>query len=168
MNTEINNKETEQRELDKLIDRGEVFEVPMKSFLRWFSKRKTRRFTIYQPYNGTLDYLADCFIKMEVDEQQLQENPVKESNRIVRRSAKIASRTVAIAVLNSKWKINLFANLLTAYFHWRLKPSTLLQLVLTIKLISNYGDFISSIRLMSGTRRETQPKADLIEAEQTA
>lgn len=177
----INPLEVEQRAIDVLIDKGVKFDVPRQGIFRLFYRNKNREFTIHEPYTGTMDLLADCFIKLELDEDALKENPTSEANHIIKKSTRLTARIVAIAVLNRRCYtmtnlstgakgfynhslIESYAN----YFFWHLKPSKLAQLAIIIKYINNAGDFISSIRSMSGIIRTTQPKADLVEVKQQA
>lgn len=156
----------EQHEADVLINKGIRFTVPKRSLLRHFSKQKQRTFTIEQPYLGTLDVLSRVFLSIEFEESMLAENALAEAKRITAESARKCALAVAIAVLNSKWKIRLFAPLMANYFLWRIQPSKLIRLAIYINQINNLGDFISSIRLMSATRTtaprriETATQAD--------
>lgn len=172
--------EAEQRQIDALINRGLEFDVPVIGLRKYFTRSKTKTHAITEPYLGVLDLLANEFIKMEIDEDELKENPLSVSNKSVAQHSKRLARIVAISVLNDrccihltnhKWVYNhLLINSYTNYFLARIKPSKLLKIVAIIRQISNVGDFINSIRLMSGTNmiRTTQPKADLIEQSKRA
>lgn len=146
----------EKNEADILIDRGFFFEVPKKSLLRWFSKKKTRRFEIQQPYLGVLDMINRIFLDIEFNEKEITENPLTETKKLVIHSRKLAE-VIAIVILGSKWKIRLFAKVLGRYFLWRITPDNLLQITLGISQMSNLENFIVSIRLMSRIRT-TAPK----------
>ncbi|WP_262246956.1 hypothetical protein [Parapedobacter soli] len=167
----------EQRNIDSLIGKGMDFEVETRGLERWI--RKKRVFTITEPYTGTLDLLADEFIKMEIDTDALDANPIQESNRIVHRSARRMARIVAITVLNGRCWVEVtpyrgfvnrpLINRYTNYFLRRVKPSKLNQLALIIRQLMNAGDFINSIRWISGAMpRTTNPKAGLVEEKQKA
>lgn len=167
----------EQANIDALIGRGMEFEVETKGIEKLF--RKHRVFTITEPYTGTLDLLTDEFIKMEIDTEALENRPIEESNRILQRSARRMARVVAIIVLNGGCWIEFtpyrgiinypLINKYTNYFMRRLKPSKLKQLALIIRQLMNAGDFINSIRWVSGAMpRTTNPKANLVEEKQRA
>lgn len=145
----------EKNEADALIDKGLEFTVPVRSLLRFVTKKKERVFVIHQPYLGTLDIISRLFLEIKIEEEFLKENPLVETKRIAVESARTCAIVVAVAVLNSKWLIRFFSKPLADYFFWRLKPDKLLQLALIINQISNLGDFISSIRLMSAVRTTT-------------
>ena len=165
----------EQNQLNALINRGIEFEVPVLGLAKFLSKSKTKKHVITEPYLGVMDLLADEFIKMEINEDILKENPIAVCNREVKAHSKRQARIVAISVLNDrccihltkyKWVYNhILINTYTNYFLARIKPSVLLKIVSIIRQISNVGDFMNSIRLTSGKMmtRTTQSKADLIE-----
>lgn len=168
----------EQQQIDALINRGVEFTVPRKGLERIFSRTKERTFAIEEPYLAVLDLLADEFIKMEIDEEQLKSNPESVSNHIVRDHSARLARIVAIAVLNHRCCIHLnkykwiynrsLIERYTRYFLARVKPSKLFQIASIIRQISNVGAFINSIRWTSGAMiRTTLPKADLIERKQS-
>jgi len=167
----------EQANIDSLIGKGMDFSIRTRGIERIMGYGKERMFTIHEPYTGALDLLADEFIKMEIDEEALVENPIRGSNRIIQSSAKRMARVVAIAVLNERCWVEVtpyrgYINkaLISRYTHYflrRLKPSILKQLALIIRQIMNAGDFINSIRWMSGALpRTTKPEANLIEEKQ--
>jgi len=153
--------QTEKRAIETLLDDGVYFEVERRGlFARFF--KGTKKILITQPYLGTLDYLTKEYLSINFDEKKLQENPLSESKRLTAENTRRMARIVAIAVLNSKWKIKLLTGYLSGYFLWRLTPSKLYNLCVLINAISNVTDFTNSIRLTSGMRT-TAPKADLIE-----
>lgn len=154
MNENFDALQAEMNEGDLLIDRGFFFEVPKKSILKWFSKKKTRRFVIQQPYGGALDMMSRIFLDIEFDESAIKENPLTETKRLSTHGRKLA-QSIAIAVLEDKWKIKLFSGLLTTYFFWRIKPDNLLSIIIGLTQISNLSDFTNSIRLASRIRTTT-------------
>lgn len=159
---ESNTLEMERNELNVLIEKGVQFHVPKLSVLKYLSKKKERTFTIHQPYLGRLDYLSAVFIEMEIDELKLQENPMQEAKQLVKKTAKLCAKAIAIAVLDTRFKIRLFSGFLTNYFYWRITPAKLLQLALLINAMSNYPDFTNSIRLMSGARTTIPAKVETL------
>ncbi|GAB3973843.1 hypothetical protein GCM10028806_28560 [Spirosoma terrae] len=146
----------EKQQIDTLLERGMDFTVDKKSLLRFFGK-KQRVFKVYQPYLGTLDYLSQEYINMAFSEERLKADPVGESKRLIEHNAKRCGRVIAIAVLNSQWKIKLFAGLLANYFSWHLTPGKLFDLVMLINTLTNMGAFTNSIRFLSVDKRTTNP-----------
>lgn len=135
-----------------------------------------RKFTITEPYLGTLDELSAISIGINFKEDDLDKEDyqgmLQSTKLIVNKNAKKQAKYTATAIVNSKYIIpftsirfinDIMVNLLTKWLYWRLKPSKLAQLCLVINSISNYPDFINSIRLTLAAPRTTQPKADLVE-----
>ena len=150
----------EREALNALLDKGIKFEIPRRKMFG--RERKPRYFTIRQPYLGTMDHLAELFLEMNMNEDLIKADPLAQSRKLAYENSRRMSRVVAIAVLNSYWRIKLFSGILSRYFRWKITPSRLFQLTMIINTISNVGDFTNSIRLLSIVRT-TEPKADRIE-----
>lgn len=148
--------QAEAAELDGLIENGLKFTVPRRSIWRRIGKPE-RTFVIRQPYLGTLDRLSVEFLQMGFDEDMLKADTMNEARRLTAENANRCARIVAIAVLNSQWKIKWLTGLLARYFRWRITPQKLLNLTVIINQVSNVGDFINSIRFLSATPRTTAP-----------
>ena len=156
-NPEFDPLKAEAQELDLLIGQGMGLRIPKRSMLKYFSKKKERRFVIHQPFLGTLDYLSKEYIQMGFDEQALTADPMGESKRLVFRNARRCARIVAISILNNRLQIGLLLPFLSRYLLWHLTPDTLFQLTVQINRISNIADFTASIRFLSITKRTTEP-----------
>lgn len=149
----------ERAALNALLDKGLEFEVPRTLF---GFNRKPRKFTIRQPYLGTMDELSEILLTMDMDEETLKANPMEEGRKLAYKNARKMARVVAIAVLNNRIGIKLFSGILASYFAWKVTPSKLFQLAMIINTITNVADFTNSIRLLSLVRT-TAPKAPRIE-----
>lgn len=141
----------EANEAKKLIEEGVEFEVGR------------RKYKIKEFYGGTLDILSGIFIQMQFDEDVLQANPIGESKNITKKSIRLCAKALAVAVLNNKWKIRLFAPFLANKFLWNITPSRMFKGAVIIAQMSNFGDFINFIRLTAGVRTT---KPNLIEENQ--
>lgn len=157
------NLRKEQNELDLLIGRGVDFKVPSRSVLRYLGT-KERVFKIRQPFLGTLDRLSAQFIKLDLDEKALQEDPIAESKRLQARNAKRCARIAAIAILNNRLGILFLSRLLGWYLLWRMTPRKLYELAYVINLMSNMADFTNSIRLMFPARTTAPSRIETPEA----
>lgn len=147
---------TEEQVVDALLNKGVEFKVEKKGLISLFSKTKrTRNFIIQQPYLGTLYALTGLYFKAQFKEDEFKEDPLGASRTLARRSAKIMCEVVAVAVLNNEIKIKLFSKILARYFFWRLKPDTLLQIILIIASLNNTLDFTNSIRLIQVLKTTT-------------
>jgi hypothetical protein len=155
----MDNIEREKKELDLLIESGVSFKVPKRSFLKHFGN-KERTFEINQLYLGTLDYLSAEYINIDFSEGALSggEKVFNEAKRLQSVNSKRCAKIVAIAVLNSRFKIKYFSGIMTNYFLWHITPEKLNKIANIIISISNLSDFISSIRLLSINQTTTAPK----------
>lgn len=149
------NKALEQKELDSLLEKGIEIEIGNKKFV------------IHEPTLGVLDLLSDCFIKIQFEEQDLLDNPMIATRAIGKSASKVFARIIAIAVLGRNCAFvvgrlgsplsyittnNVKINRLAKFFLLNTTPAKLLEIAMIISQMSNYGDFINSIRLVAGAR----------------
>lgn len=177
--------EAERRELNLLIDKGVSFEVEQTIFMRpagplglikkRYPKHQTLTFTVKEPTLSTLDRISAEQIELQVDEAVMSSGEgLQEAKKMALRHGRRLARIVALAVMGEDYVIQhqkgagvcYFYNSkeldrLTDLFFHNVKPSKLFQLVVLVNTISNLGDFMNSIRLMSASRT-TMPT--LIEA----
>lgn len=141
----------EREQLRILLDEGLDFEADGK------------KYHIQQPYLGTLDYLSREFLNLSINRDLLGEHAnymqiFDEQKRMASVNVKTCARIVAIAVLNSKWKIKLLTPWYAQMFLWSVKPDDLMKLTNIILQSMNLRDFTSSIALLS-INRTTIPQA---------
>lgn len=172
--------EKEKSELNALIRKGVSFEVKdiqvetEKRFFGLIRRRRlvevTRKFTIVEPTLSTLDRLSAEWIELAIDEKAMKsEDAMVVARTMAHKHSIRCARIVAIAVLGvdrlkceSKsgyphWVEDTEKlNTLTDLFARQIKPSRLHQLAVLVNSMSNLGDFMNSIRLMS-TDRTTTP-----------
>lgn len=166
----------EQNELRLMIQEGVTFDIDVTHYKRkpglvgYFQKRERvtekRVFKVQEPTLATLDRMSAIWVQLEIDEAQLSdEDYLKTAKNIAANGTKKLAEIVAIAVLGEDYYIatdkgGYFARkedkkalrqLASTFFHC-LKPSELFTLAVLITNVSNLGDFINSIRLMSATR----------------
>lgn len=178
--------EQEQNELRHMINQGLTFDIEVTysrrrpGFFGFFRKREKvtekRVFTIQEPTLATLDRLSALWLQMEIDETRLGDaDYLATARQMAGKEAKRLAEVVAVAVLGEdyydttehrgafSYKPNedRLRRLAATFFH-TVKPSDLFTLAVLITNVSNLGDFISSIRLMSATRT-SEPRASLIE-----
>lgn len=181
--------EIEREELNLLIRKGQKFTVRYtitKKEKRRLLRSKTveeeraETFEIKEPTLAVLDRLSNEWLEMSLDESALSEGGTQtlvEAKRATAENTYRMARIIAIAVLgedyytktiNQKTGRVQFANdekeldRLTDLFFHTIKPSELVILCQCITNIANLGDFIGSMRLMSGART-TQPITGRIE-----
>ena len=184
-NSKLEALELEQNELRLMIQDGVTFDVNVThdrrkpGFWGYFRKREKvtekRVFKIEEPTLNTLDRLSALWLQMEIDETRLQEaDYLNAAKKMANKEAKRLAEVVATAVLGEDYytaidKGGYFKRTenkqelkrLTSLFLHTVKPSELFTLAVLITNVSNLGDFINSIRLMSATR--TSDPTHLIE-----
>ena len=183
--TKIEALEAEQNELRLMIREGATFDVDITTYRRkpgffgFLRKREkvteNRVFKIEEPTLMTLDRLSALWLQMEIDEAKLQDSDyLNQAKKMANKEARRLAEVVATAVLGEDYYIaeekggiyryredrKALENL-TALFQHTIKPSDLFTLAVLVTNISNLGDFINSIRLMSATR--TSDPTHLIE-----
>ena len=178
--------EAEQSELRQMIQEGITFDVNVTytrrkpGFWGWFKKREKvtekKVFKIEEPTLATLDRLSAIWLKMQIDEEKLQDSDyLVQAKKLVASEARNLAEVVAVAVLgedrytvtdkgggNFKRAENTKElQRLTDFLFHTVKPSELFTLAVLVTNVSNLGDFINSIRLMSAAR--TSDPTHLIE-----
>lgn len=188
-NDEIKALEREREELNLLVQRGVKFDVTTKirrrkKGLRGFFSRpetvnETHTFEIHEPTLSVLDRISALSLAIDIDEATIKaegEAAITEARQVTKENIMRMARVVAIAVLGEDYhviEVNRFGKVkkynddkeldrLTALFFHSVKPSVLVGLVAMITGMSNLGDFINSMRLLSGARTAT-PRKERIE-----
>lgn len=166
----------EQSELRKMIGEGVKFDIEITHYKRkpgllgFFRRREklteTKVYTIQEPTLATLDRLSLIWLQMEIDETKLGDDDyLRTARTLANKEARKLAEVVATAVLGEDYYIATFdgttyrrkedrkalRNLTRLFFH-TIKPSELLTLAIIVTNVSNLGDFINSMRLMSATR----------------
>jgi len=114
-----------------------TFTVEKNRISRYFSKTKTRTFTLKPAVLGTLgrlcrvDYLMDVF------------NP--EATLTPWQNAKV----VSIGLLNGQFKMLFTVRLIAAYLLWKLKPEQLKILHEVVIQLANFPDFIAATQFLA-------------------
>lgn len=182
----LENLTREQSELRQMINSGVTFDVDVTyrkrkpGLLGFLRKRETVKekkvFRIAEPTLSTLDRLSALWLEMTIDETKLNDaDYLSAAKKLAAKEAKKLAEMVAVAVLGEDYydvtdKGGYFMRKpnekrlarLASLFEHTITPSQLLTLAILITNVSNLGDFINSIRLMSATRT-SDPMTNLIE-----
>lgn len=191
MTDEEKKREQERRELNLLINRGAKIAIERTVYVRQsgilgrFKKRVKKvekvEFVINEPTLSTLDRLAAEQLDIDIDEKLINDsnNWQCEVKKLTAAHLKRMARIIAIAVLGQDYVIAIQHGSgikykhddeklkeLTELFLLTIKPTKLVQIVFMINTMSNFGDFMNSIRLMSASRttmpiliEKAEPKA---------
>ena len=181
--------EIEREELNLLVKRGVKFSITHKIRRRkkgikgLFQRSQVvtvkEDFEIQEPTLSTLDRLSAIWVEMEINEDRLTAGGAEtlaEAKRIANANASRMARIIAIAVLGEEYHVTEVSasgkvktynddkelDRLTSLFFRTIKPSKLVGFTESITSVSNLGDFINSMRLMSGART-TKPRTERIE-----
>ena len=181
--------ELERKELNLLIKQGIKFSVThkfhrRKKGVKGFFQRPEEvsikeNFEIQEPTLSVLDRLSAIWVEMGLDEERLMQGgtaSIAEAISTAKDNTKRMARVIAIAVLGEDYHVTEIGmggrikkynddkelDRLTNLFFHTIKPSKLVRLSEAVTSVSNLGDFINSMRLMSGART-TQPRPERIE-----
>ncbi|OJV50509.1 MAG: hypothetical protein BGO31_14195 [Bacteroidetes bacterium 43-16] len=168
-NTEQNNINLEQVEIDALLDRGVELQVGKETF------------TIYRPFGGQLDLLAECLLNMEHDTEEFDQNSDLEAQKLVKKTIRWMARAIAIMILGQKCariiKIPFLNTVLSArvnekrinkmtdFILWNMTTKDVVMFSQNLVQLTGIVDFIFSIRLTLKMTRTTKP--NLIEKNQS-
>lgn len=174
--TEQEKLTAEKQELNLLIDRGMSFQVErtvhrkrkglFSRLMKAVQEKEVLQFRIEEPTLSTLDRLSAEQVDIVIDEAALKSDvAISEAKKLTREHARRMSRIIAIATLGQDYvkatqigarvkyeRDDQKLDELTDLFLQHIKPSQLIQLTLMVNTMSNLGDFINSIRLMSAVR----------------
>jgi hypothetical protein len=161
--------EMERAELNLLVQRGFKFDVTV-------GKRK-KSFEIHEPTLAILDRISDISLDMAINENEFSNESsevLTNARKLVRENAKRQAKIIAIAVTGESYytDIPVLKQVLKCFYRRRLRkltdlflhtvtPSKLAGLAAAVTNISNLGDFLASMRLLSGARTTTSRKESI-------
>ena len=160
-----------------------VEEVELRPFLLLFRRKvkttveKTveheRKFSIQPPKLGKRQILAKYFLELELDEEAIAQEPVKEAMRVSAEKTDTVCRLMAAAVCNTREELMdaKYQAELADFFKWQAGSDDFAVLLLSLIAQQDYKGFIASIRLTK-TFRLNKPideqEADLVELSEAA
>lgn len=174
--TEEQKISAERKELNALINKGVTFEVEVPKFVRRkgifgrlrkpIKTTEKRKLVIQEPTLSTLDRISAEQIELRIDENVMStENGIAEAKKLVNQHGRRMARIVALAVMGQDYAQAMQSGShisyklkdkeldeLTDLIFANVKPSMLMQLTVLVNTMSNLGDFMNSIRLMSAAR----------------
>ncbi|MCH7400126.1 hypothetical protein MM236_19175 [Belliella sp. DSM 107340] len=141
------NHQTELNAAYNILERGVRAKVRAPFFLRLFGK-KTVSISIKKLYAGTLLESSACYLKTGIKEEQLKEVETEAALELMAKHGKEMTKAIAIAALNSKWKIRLFSGLLGRYLLWNMHWREIFALLEFILVYNGTSDFMHTTRLL--------------------
>lgn len=155
----MSKKTTEKTAVNTMTETGIAFTIKSAGLLRYFIKEI--QLSIRPSKLGTLLRLTGLYLVAELNEEQLQENAIKASHKITHENIKNYALIAAIAILNSRIKIALFAKVLARYLMWRLTAKELYTLMSLVIEANNVLDFMNTIKLTGGIARIANRRENL-------
>ena len=159
----------EQKFVKQILENGITIDIISRSPRAWFLSRrdpmgrKVRKIKITAPMLNTMDHAAESKLQIKINLANLEENPVRVKNQIIKDNAFLMCKVIAIYYLNRGWKIKMFANILGRYIADRIDGGMMSDAYQGLEVLEDAGTFISSTVSASGTPRTTKPKAEKIE-----
>jgi predicted neuraminidase len=136
----------QRKAAETFLERGVRVPLPAPRFLRLFGK-KTVNVVIRQPYLRTLFTASELALSDGFSLDGLDQGQTDAALELINKHSKTAARIVAVYFLNGKWKNRLFSKRVGSWLFSKLTNQKLLEITVTIVLMSRYQDFTSSIRL---------------------
>lgn len=139
-----------------ILERGIRAKVRAPFFLRIFRIRSIT--LVLRPlYAGTLIRVAAEYFKTGISLDELEKNSNEDALSILSVHGKAVSMAVAVALLNSRWKIRLFAGWMSGYLMDNMRWKEMLQMLHVALIHNGTADFINTTRLVR-TVMITEPK----------
>jgi len=150
--------EIQRKAAETIIERGVRVKLPAPRFLRLLGK-KTISVTIHRPTLRTMFTALSFALKEGFSIDGLAEGKTDAALKLIVNHSQTVCQIVAVHLLNDKWLIRLFSRPLSRWLFSKLNNGLLLDISVTIVLLSRYQDFTTTIRLFKGlTMNLTTPK----------
>lgn len=115
--------------VDLLLGRGVQFDLPAPPLIRWLVPRRCRRLTIRHLKAGTILEIERLALRHKLSEEPF--NPQVE----------VLAEVLAVAILNSRWRIPLFRQPLKHWLLWGVASESLLELFAVTRSLCRVEDF---------------------------
>ena len=115
--------------IDLLLGRGVQFDLPAPPLIRWLVPRRCRRLTIRHLKAGTILEIERLALRHKLSDEPF--NPRVE----------VLAEVLAVAILNSRWRIPLFRQPLKHWLLWGVASESLLELFAVTRSLCRVEDF---------------------------
>jgi hypothetical protein len=146
---------------DTILQRGVKLKMPAPFFMRLFGK-KTVKFTLTSPFEGTLHRVASYYLSTGLTTEKLTNATIEQALTIMQKHGNALNKALAVALLNGYVKGWLFTKPLAWYLRWHCKPKELFAAVTVLLIYGGVQDFMNttkSVRKMLLTAPMTGQKS---------
>lgn len=115
--------------VDLLLGRGVQFDLPVPPLVKWLVPRRWRRLTIRHLKAGTILDIERLALKHKIADTPLTPK------------VEVLAEVLAVAILNSRWRIPLFRKPLRQWLLWGVASESLLELFGITRELCRLEDF---------------------------
>ncbi len=116
-------------------------------------KIKTRKYVLYPPTMGKIKALSALLSEINIDEEALEAEPIKEGLRLAAEYTPKVAEIIATALRNTKEEINNAEAIQkdAKFLMWHARPESMASLLIIALVQSNFQSLVSLIRLSKAT-----------------
>ncbi|PSL06539.1 hypothetical protein CLV48_102356 [Cecembia rubra] len=143
--------QTELNAAVSILERGIRAKVRAPFFLRILG-RKHISIRIRKLYAGTLLECSAAYLATGIKEEELKEVDTERALELMQLHGIKIAEAVAIAALNSKWKIRMFSKMMASFLVWNMHWRELFALLEFILVYNGTSDFMNTTRLLRAAK----------------
>lgn len=147
------NGEMEIKTVDTILDQGVRVPIPAPFFLKWIGI-KTIPVVVKRPVIGNMLRISRMYVALKVDDAS-KDTDWRNWIDVFVRTAKPASRIVAIGMLRGRIRGWLFCRPLAWWLRWHLNTVQLAELAALLVSLSGVQDFMNTITFLRGMKMTT-------------
>lgn len=128
-----------------------------------------QKFEIYPPTLGKMQVLSRLYLQLDIDEQQFNEEPHKESMRVCENRTDVVCELMAIATFRTQEEMLNDEKIAerAKFFKWSCYPEDFSTCLLAILTQVDYSNFMTSIRLTKMLRQNKPNIEGAVRVEQS-
>lgn len=148
-----------KKDIEQLIDE-QLVEKPVTFTMEYTTEKKSfwgktrrkvykRRYKLYPPTTGKIKALSALLREIDIDEEKIQAEPLKEGLRVAAESAGKVAEIIAVALRNTKAEIQDTEGIKkdAEFILWHARPESMASLLLIAITQSDYQSLVAVIRL---------------------
>lgn len=143
----------EIKTVETILDKGVRVPIPTPFFLRWLGLKQINML-VKRPVIGNMLRISRMYVAMRVDDTATGTD-WRSWIEVFHRTAKPASRIVAIGMLRGRISGWLFCRPLAWWLRWHLTTGQLAELAALLVSLSGVQDFMNTITFLRGMKMTT-------------